>query len=343
MDTEQQPDAQPNGEPQDQVTVPPDGEQFAPHALLVTEQMAAHTRPRPALKRVHVVINPAAGQDQAVLKILNRVFHPAEIDWSVSITHRPGDAARLAREAAETGFDAVGVCGGDGTVVEVANGLIGTGVPLAILPGGTANVLAVELGIPRDLGQAAALLTRPDAGIRGVDMGRVADGHHFFHLGMGVEAEMVRFADRETKDASGVMAYVFGVLREVGNMPLSHYRLTLDGKTVEVEGINCMVTTFGSIGIAGLKLANTIDMSDGLIDVLVIRNANLRSVFQAAASALRKGEVSSDPVLQWQVREVKIEADPPQAIVRDGDLLDISELAVSVVPQAVDVVVPARL
>ena len=81
-----------------QVDETPDGEHFAPHSLLVTEQMAAHTRARPALKRVHVVINPAAGQDQAVLKILNRVFHHAEIDWTVSITHRPGDATRQARE-----------------------------------------------------------------------------------------------------------------------------------------------------------------------------------------------------------------------------------------------------
>ena len=192
-------------------------------------------------------------------------------------------------------------------------------------------------------GRAAELLTQPKAGIRGVDMGRVGDGHHFFHLGMGVEAEMVRFADRETKDSSGVMAYLFGVLREIGNMPVSHYRLTLDGETVEVDGINCMITNFGSIGIAGLKLANTIDMSDALIDVLVIQNANLRSVLQAAASALRKGDVSSEPLLQWQVREVKIEADPPQAVVRDGDLLDISELSVQVVPQAVEVIVPVRL
>lgn len=307
----------------------------------ITAQMVAHTRPRPPLKRVHVVVNPAAGQEHPILRILNDVFREKAIEWTVSITQREGDGTQQARQAAEAGVDAVAVYGGDGTVVEVASGLAGTDIPLAILPGGTANVLTVELGIPRDLREAAELMTVRPGVMRGVDMGQTSRGNYFFHLGMGLEGEMVQFADREAKNSSGILAYVFGVLREVGNHQTSHYKLTLDGEVVEVDGINCMITNFGSLGIAGLKLAHTIDMSDGLLDVLVIQNANLRSVLQAAASVLRKGEVSSDPILQWQVREVRIEADPPQVLVRDGDLIELDEIAVQVVSQAVKVIVPA--
>ncbi len=98
-------------------------------------------------KRVRVIINPAAGQDEPVLGILNSVFHPAGVEWDVAITLKAGDAKRFAQQAVEEGIEVVAVYGGDGTVAEVASGLIGSEVPLAIFPGGTANVMSVELGI----------------------------------------------------------------------------------------------------------------------------------------------------------------------------------------------------
>ena len=98
-----------------------------------------------------------------MLNVLNTVFREAGIDWDVFITKDAGDAERLAREAAEAGVDAVVVYGGDGTVTEAAAGLVGTEVPLAILPGGTANAIALALGIPTDLEAAAALLARNTA------------------------------------------------------------------------------------------------------------------------------------------------------------------------------------
>ena len=94
-------------------------------------------------KRVQVIINPTAGQDQAILGTLNRVFHDADITWDVSITNKAGDARRFARAAVEAGVDIVAAYGGDGTVMEVATGLIGSTVPLAIFPGGTANVMSL--------------------------------------------------------------------------------------------------------------------------------------------------------------------------------------------------------
>ena len=79
--------------------------------------------------KVHVIINPAAGQDEPILNVLNDVFHPAGVAWEISLTHKSGDATRLAAEAAAAGVDLVAAYGGDGTQMEVANGLLGTGVP----------------------------------------------------------------------------------------------------------------------------------------------------------------------------------------------------------------------
>src|SRR5215213_10077087 len=114
-------------------------------------------------KRVHVIINPASGQDRPVLGTLSRTFQKGGIEWEGYITKKGGDARQFAETALAAGADVVAVYGGDGTVAEVASTLAGTEIPLAILPGGTANVLSVELGIPRKLADACNLLCRENS------------------------------------------------------------------------------------------------------------------------------------------------------------------------------------
>ncbi|NJN54481.1 MAG: acylglycerol kinase family protein [Anaerolineae bacterium] len=88
-------------------------------------------------KKIHVVINPAAGKDEPILNVLNDVFHQFNIDWTVSITKKYGDATTQAREAAANGADIVAGYGGDGTQHEIANGILGTNAIMGVLPGGT--------------------------------------------------------------------------------------------------------------------------------------------------------------------------------------------------------------
>jgi diacylglycerol kinase family enzyme len=109
-------------------------------------------------KRIHVVVNPAAGKDEPILNTINDVFHEHGIEWGVSVTRKYGDATEFARQAAETGFDIVAGYGGDGTQHEIANGLMGSKAIMGILPGGTGNGYANELGTPKKLRPALELL-----------------------------------------------------------------------------------------------------------------------------------------------------------------------------------------
>src|SRR5205085_3505002 len=93
-------------------------------------------------KKLMVIINPAAGVDRPILGLLNAAMNTAGIEWEVQVTHQANDARRLAKEAAESGWDIVAAHGGDGTIMEVADGLRGTDVPLAIFPGGTGNAMS---------------------------------------------------------------------------------------------------------------------------------------------------------------------------------------------------------
>jgi diacylglycerol kinase (ATP) len=161
----------------------------------------------------------------------------------------------------------------------------------------------------------------------------------FFHLGIGSEGMVHEQADREAKDKGGMLAYVIAALKTLSNPKVAHYRLLLDGEAVEADGINCMVTNYGSVGVAGITLSHVIDMNDGLLDVIIFRDANLSSLLSAAANVVTSGEVA-EPLLQWQARKVSIVADPPQAVVVDGKSIEVDTIDVRVMPHAVRVVVP---
>ena len=130
----------------------------------------------------------------------------------------------VAREAAEQGYDLIGVYGGDGTVTEVASALAGGGPPILLLPGGTGNALADDLGIPPTLREAAGLFDGALSEVRRVDLGRSADRLFVLRLTMGLEAAMVAAATREMKDVYGWLAYAFGGLQALSVAPTARIR-----------------------------------------------------------------------------------------------------------------------
>jgi YegS/Rv2252/BmrU family lipid kinase len=300
----------------------------------------------PSIRRIHIVVNPASGQDRPVLSILNDAFHPSGLDWEVRVTKEAGDAYRYAREALAAGVDAVGAYGGDGTVMEVASALVNTPVPLAIFPGGTANVMSVELGVPSDPAEACALVTGAPSSIRTIDVGEY--GHHIFltRVGMGLESNVIEKTAREQKDRMGWLAYALNMMRELREPKVSDYRLTLDGKLIDTEGLICVIANSGIItpnsGVPGrtvLSFAPGISVSDGVLDVVVIRAGDLGSLLAVAAS-LVAGNEDAEPLLHWKAREVRVEADPPQTVQLDGEIIDQTPVSARILPSALRVIVP---
>lgn len=302
---------------------------------MASRQATQPERPR----RFHVIINPAAGQDQPILKVLNAAMQAAGADWDVFITKEAGDGRRLAQEAVQAGADVVIAHGGDGTVMEVATGLLESDIPMAILPGGTANVMSVELGIPVDIMEACALAINPDATVRAVDMGKINDHCFLLRAGMGFEAAMVEGADRELKDRFGVLAYAVAGLQALSDPKIAEYNLLLDGQEVTTKGLTCIIANSGSVGTAGVLLAPNINISDGLLDVIVITKGDLPSLIGLAASVVG-GTENTNALQHWQVKEVTVVADPPQSIQVDGEIIGQTPMTARVIPQAVRVIVP---
>ena len=292
------------------------------------------------MRKVYVVINPASGQPQPILNTLNSIFRPREVAWEIFLTHESGDAERFARRAALDGADVVAAYGGDGTVMEVARGLLGTHVPLAILPGGTANLMSVELGVPKDLAKAAEIAADPHSKVEKVDAGLIGETYFLLRVGIGFAAEKVKAADRELKDKFGIMAYSIGALKAIKEASAARYRLTLDGESFEAEGLNCLVDNAGNSGVSGFEIIPGIDVRDGLLDVILIEKPSFSNLVGASARAARES-TSMKSYRHWQAREIEIETDPPQLVQVDGEIAGETPLSIKVVPGAIEILTPA--
>ncbi len=293
-------------------------------------------------RRIHVIANPAAGRPVPVLHVLNSVFRPAGIIWDISVTYGGGDAARFTADAVRAGVDVVAVYGGDGTVMEVAGSLVGSRTPMAILPGGTANLMAVELGIPRNLARAAQIAASEDSIPREVDLGKAGDRHFMLRVGIGLEARKVEAASREMKSRVGILAYSLGTLQALRISEVAGFSLMLDGQSASCEAIACLVDNAGNMGLPGFSHSPEVSVSDGVLDVFAL--AGVRPATPPPrGTAARRRTSPREFAHHWRAREIAITTDPPLPVQADGEMWGTTPITIRVLPGAVRVLTkPSR-
>jgi len=287
-------------------------------------------------RKIQVVVNPDSGQPKPILHTLNQVFRSAGVEWDISLTNESGDAERFARNAVEEGLDVVGAFGGDGTVMEVARGVMGSDTPMAILPGGTANLMSVELGIPKDLTKAAEIAANANSPMKSIDVGEIGGTYFLLRVGLGIAAQKVETADREMKDRYGILAYSIAALKAMKDAKQVNYKFILDGEEYEAEGVTCLVDNAGNFGVAGFSASKKISVFDGLLDVILVRDRSFQS-FVDVGKSVATSTPSSDTVYHWQAKEIYIETDPSQSIQVDGELGWQTPVSIKVIPAAVRV------
>lgn len=291
-------------------------------------------------KNIHVLINPASGQPEPVLHTLNQVFQPEGIYWDNSITHEAGDAARLAAEAVDRGVDLVAVYGGDGTVMEAANGLIGSEVPMLVLPGGTGNIFSTELGIPQELRVAAELVVSPNSRRRMIDVGKCRERFFLLRVGVGFVAEQVHLTSRELRDRYGKLAYFIAAIQALPTLKSALYHFEVDGEQIEYEGAMCMVENAGNIGLPGTSLVPDTRIDDGLLDLVVLRGVDIQTALSALTS-ITGGDPQFEHLAHLQGRQFTIHSDPPQKVIIDGEPHGETPCSIQVHPSALAALVPA--
>lgn len=287
-------------------------------------------------RRIHIVINPAAGANDPALGVFNRVFAEFGVEWTVSVTNKFGDAAEQAHAALANGAEAVVGYGGDGTQHELVNVLAGTGVPLGILPGGTGNALAAELGIPNQLEPAVRLLCTGHR-IRRVDTVRALGRSFALRAFIGLEPE--EQATRAMKERYGILAYAITYWQRWGAQRELPYRLTVDGEAIEMPAMLCYVLNSGQTG-GGFNLGGrAAAVDDGLVDVILLNLNNMQSIMGALERVLGI-EGGSSSLHYWRGRQITVETKPDQAVWLDGEYAGRTPATLEVCPLSLDVVVP---
>jgi YegS/Rv2252/BmrU family lipid kinase len=300
----------------------------------------------PYAGRALVVLNPAAGQEDParVRRQIGGALAVRGASFDLAETAGAGDAERLAREGAERGYRVVMAVGGDGTIAEVITGLAGSRVPLAIIPRGTGNQLAANLGIP------AAVEAAVEVAVHGVptpiDIGQLSTGRYFALMaGAGWDAEVMTSCTRELKDRWGFAAYLFAGVRASVSPTSALFRITADDQEIEVRAATVLLANAGQLFHALLPMevhiAPGVSFHDGLLDVCIFAPRTLTDVAAVLWRVARRKYQGDERMIYLQAREVRIETDPVLVTQVDGDLAGETPLVARAVAGGVRVLLPA--
>ncbi len=298
--------------------------------------------------RSKLIVNPTSGPWDVRRELPAVLNHLEDHGWRTTLhqTQRPGEATQLAREAREHGLDAVFVVGGDGTINEVINGLAESPVALGVLPGGTGNVWARELGLPTrsplhwlPLVESVKILV-PGA-TRRIDLGKVNDRYFLQWMGIGLDAEVTYAMEPRTRTQRrlGALAYVISGVTAAVNLVGTRTRIWIDDKRIYSRSILIVVSNsqlYGGI----VRIATDARLDDGLLDVSVFSGTGFGSAVRTVLGVITGLHVHDPRHSFYRGRTIRIETEGPMAVHVDGEPFSTTPLECVVVPRALSVLVP---
>jgi len=290
--------------------------------------------------RIAAIVNPQSGGGgyQRDVPLIFEALRGLGYSVAELETGGPGDATRLAREAVAAGFDVVCAIGGDGTVNETVNGLAGSGTPLAIVPTGTVNVLAMELGIPLDPPDAVRLLEAPV--VSWIDLGLAGDRYFGLMAGVGMDAAVVASLNPTMKKALKEAAFAVQGLANYLTREEPLIRVTSEERTV--EGYFAVFGNSSNYGGA-FGITPLADMRDGLLDVCVLKDKSFLSTVWYWTAALINAHIKHPKVEYFRTERASIatvEEGKEVLVQTDGEVAGKLPMECRVVPRALRVVVP---
>ncbi len=295
------------------------------------------------VKRVRLICNPAARGAASIAELRAALAATSAHGWEgdVVATEAPLHATTLARDAAASGMDIVIACGGDGTVNEVVNGLAGTDSALGVVPGGTANVWAKEVRIPRNSRRALEALAIGDE--RRVDLGRVttsgnASRHFILVAGVGFDASIIRRLPLRLKARLGAATYVIQGVRDAFTYRATPVRARIDGRDDELELFWAMANNTRSFG-GVLTVAPAARIDDGLLDLTFMRRAGPVSMLSYLARTLAGTLHRAPTVLTARVSSFEV-ATPGLPVQADGELMGETPVTIEAAPGVLRAIIP---
>lgn len=288
---------------------------------------------------VVAILNPNTRTDSMQVRAALGQWVPEGVNLRIFETRRDVPTHHLARDLI-VGVDGVIACGGDGTVSEVAAAMDGSSIPFGIIPGGSTNIIAQELGIPLSIAAAAALAFGP-FDIYEMDMG-TCNGHYFLHMaGTGLDSLTFEATDDSLKRRIGWMAYIPAALRALRERANS-FRITIDEEEHAVISPLVLIANGSSVFSSAFRIDDSIRSDDGLLDAIIVTANRPHELAMLLAHAANPLAVLADSpyVIKRKANTIRVESDTPQPIQLDGDVLTQTPAVFGIKPSAIGVAVP---
>jgi len=291
----------------------------------------------PAFPRILIIYNPISGRRRkALLDAVTARLRDAGCVVHISCTEKRGDAERIAAEASPERHDAIAVAGGDGTINEVLNGMTQSALPLGLIPMGTANVLAAEIGLPVTADAIADALL---AGRRQrIDLG-VAGARRFVMMaGVGFDADVVQGIVPGLKRAVGKGAYVWQSLVEMLRYRPQRFAITIDNVAHSAASA---VFANGHFYAGRFTCAPEARLTDGRFHVCLFKRAGRIAVARYGLALMlgslhRRSDIEIVPATR-----IRVAGEDGSPVHGDGDILAKTPLDIDILPGGVELIVPA--
>lgn len=287
-----------------------------------------------------IIFNPTAGAGRSfkALETVERILKERRIEYAVQKTEYQQHAISLAREAAGKGYEGILSVGGDGTLLEVAQGLQGTDEVMGVIPAGTGNDFREAIGVPADAAKALEVILCGRR--RRVDAGLINGDKIFINVaGTGFDVDVIRNANKVRRFVTGGLAYFLGILMSILGHKSIELDITADGKCFKRSALLIAVANGKSFG-GGLKISPGSDASDGLFNVVIInRVAKWRILFELPK--LKRGALERISVAeQLTCKEITISCDKKLSVNIDGEIRGNTPMTFTIKSSALNVFCP---
>ncbi|MBK9017774.1 MAG: diacylglycerol kinase family lipid kinase [Saprospiraceae bacterium] len=304
------------------------------------------------LKKIHIIFNPVAGAGKAskvkswLMAVLKARFGDG-YEWAE--TRYVGDAVQLAQKSILNGAELIIIVGGDGTINEVVNGLFNENhqnpsCELGILNCGSGGGFAQSLGLPTKISEqldvACQGISKPiDVGevIFSDIQGRVCQRYFVNECQVGISAVVVSKVGTKHKRFGGTIAFGSAAISALIRSEAVQMKTSLDGYPSESGKLLGVTIANGRYCAGGMQLTPGASPSDGLFDVLHIREMNLWQRFLSFGKVYSGKHIFLKNFLLHQSKEIEIVAEPPVGVEADGELLGVTPCRIRVIPAAINV------
>ena len=286
--------------------------------------------------RILIIYNPISGRRRKPLLdgVVGRLT-VAGCTVDVSCTGQRGDAERMAAEASPDRYDAIAVAGGDGTINEVLNGMTMSSLPLGLIPMGTANVLAAEIGLPVTVDAIAQTLLSGKR--QRIDVGIAGTRRFVMMAGVGFDADVVKGIIPSLKRAVGKGAYAWQSLVEILRYRPQRFRVTLDG--VEHSAASAVFAN-GHFYAGRFTCAPEARLTDGKLHVCLFNSSGRLSVVRYG-NALMLGTLHKRRDIEIiPATRIRVDGEDGSPVHGDGDILATTPLDIGIEPGGVELIVP---